>query len=633
LTSAACGSGSGIAALSPDEGGAGLLNGEPLADGSQREQLAREESCAFSAELFCVSRVLWSMSTEAASAGIMPDDPTLLKQIIAEQEAELAAARRQIETQQAELAAASQRIESASVGANPASADELSLCRAIIAQQQGQLAASQRKIEALEQRLHYLLRRLYMPRSERLTDPNQKSLFALDAAAEATTTVATCEPAVAETAPSPATKKRKGHGRRRFPADAERRRIPLDIDEKDKTCPCCGKPRRVIGEVVTERLGIEPPRFYVNQYVQLKYACGCEASGVVTAEKPIQPIERGNAEPELVAFVAVSRFDDHSPYYRQEHGQFKRAGIELPRSTLGDWMRQIGQLGRPLRDLMHTRVLLSQALGSDDTPVQLLAPGQGKTRQTYLWGWRGDDNYPYNVFDFTLGHGAAGPLRFLRREEGRPPGEGFCGYLQTDAFSSYDPVLRLPGIVGVGCWAHARRKIFEAKETNLAVGLEALARIAQLYEVEEAARKLSPAERLALRQERSVPLLASLKTWFDAQYAVVLPRSAMGQAIGYALGNWEALLRYTGDPAISIDNNAVERMLRIVGIGRKNWLYFGSERGGETAAVLFTLLSSAKRHGLNTWAYLRDLLWRLADLKPGELEQLLPDRWQDSRGR
>ncbi|MBM3890862.1 MAG: transposase, partial [Verrucomicrobia bacterium] len=230
---------------------------------------------------------------------------------------------------------------------------------------------------------------------------------------------------------------RKGQGRRRFPADAEKRRKVIDIPEEEKICPCCGKPRQVIGEVVTQRLGIDPPKFYVNQYVQLKYACSCEQSGVVTAEKPIQPIERGNAEPELVAFVAVSRFDDHSPYYRQEHGQFKRAGIELPRSTLCDWMRQIGQLAQPLYDLMHTEVLLSYVLGSDDTPVPLLVPGNGKTRQTHLWGWRGDDNHPYNVFDFTLGHGAAGPLKFLRREEGRPPEEGFRGYLQADAFSSY----------------------------------------------------------------------------------------------------------------------------------------------------------------------------------------------------
>ena len=183
----------------------------------------------------------------------------------------------------------------------------------------------------------------------------------------------------------------------------------------------------------------------------------------------------------------------------------------------------------------------------------------------------------------------------------------------------------------MACWAHARRKFFEAKETNLAVGLEALARIRQLYEVEDAARELPPAERLALRQQRAVPLLGALKDWLDAQYANVLPKSVMGEAIGYALGNWQALLRYSTDPDIPIDNNAVERMQKIIALGRKNWLFAGSERGGHTAAVLFTMISSAKRHRLNTWAYLRDVLWRLADLKPGELEHLLPDRWQDSR--
>jgi hypothetical protein len=221
------------------------------------------------------------MSTEALShANALPDDPSLLKQLLAEQAAEiatqqadLATARQQIETQQATLAATHERIEAASAGENPSSAEDLVLCRAIIAQQQEQLAASQRKIDALEQRLHYLLRRLYMPRSERLADPNQKALFDLVGEREATAP----EPVAAEAASAvsePAVKgKRKGHGRRRFPVDAQRRRKVIDIPEEEKTCPCCGKQRQVIGEVVTERLGIEPPQFYVNQYVQLKYAC------------------------------------------------------------------------------------------------------------------------------------------------------------------------------------------------------------------------------------------------------------------------------------------------------------------------------------------------------------------------
>jgi len=224
-----------------------------------------------------------------------------------------------------------------------------------------------------------------------------------------------------------------------------------------------------------------------------------------------------------------------------------------------------------------------------------------------------------------------GPLKFLRRDEQSKTDDGFRGYLQADAYSGYDVLFRLGGIVEAGCWAHARRKFFESKEMNLAIGLEALARIKQLYKVEDAARELSSAERLALRLERSVPLLASMKTWLDEQYAKVLPKSALGEAIGYSLSNWPALCRYTEDGDLHIDNNAVERMLKLIALGRKNWLFAGSERGGHTAAVLFTIISSAKRHDLNTWAYLCDVLWRLADLKPGELEQLLPDHWRDSR--
>jgi transposase len=505
--------------------------------------------------------------------------------------------------------------------------DDLSLCHTIIVQTREQLVALQHKYDQMEHQLDLLLRRIYGPRSEHV-DPNQLALFETSSQAGVAPPPAPDPEATVGARVKP---KRRGHGRRRLPENIQRRRIPLDIGEEEKTCPCCGKQRQVIGEVVTERLGFEPTRFYVNQYVQLKYGCCCERSGIVTAEKPIQPIERGNAEPELVAYVAVSRFDDHSPYYRQENGQFHRAGLKIARSTQCDWMRQIAALCRPLYDLMHALVLQSKLLGTDDTPLPVLVPGNGKTQQGHIWAWRGDREHPYNVFDFTISHSHLGPLRFLRRDEQSPQEAGFRGYLQADAGSPYDPIFRqCDGLLEVGCWAHTRRKFFEAKETSLAVGLEALARVKQLYEVESEAKERSSAERWALRQERAVPLLDSLKRWLDEQYAAVLPRSVMGGAIGYALGNWQALQRYTEDGDISIDNNLVEQMLKLVAIGRKNWLFAGSERGGRTAAVLFTLISSAKRHGLNTWTYLRDVLWRLADLKPGELEELLPDRWRDS---
>jgi hypothetical protein len=280
---------------------------------------------------------------------------------------------------------------------------------------------------------------------------------------------------------------------------------------------------------------------------------------------------------------------------------------------------------------MHTSVLRSKLLGTDDTPVPVLVPGRGKTQEGRIWAYRGDEQFPFNVFDFTMNHTRDGPLRFLRRDEKSNREERFRGFLQADAYSGYDALVRLDGIVEVGCWAYTRRKFFEAKDTDLARGMVALARIQQLYAVETAAKELTAAARLALRQERAVPVLQSMKAWLDEQYAKVLPKSAMAGAMNYALGNWQALLRYTTDGDIPIDNNAVERMLKIVALGRKNWLFAGSERGGKTAAVLFTLVSSGKRHGLNTWAYLRDVMVRLADLKPRELEELLPNRWRDSQ--
>jgi transposase len=296
-------------------------------------------------------------------------------------------------------------------------------------------------------------------------------------------------------------------------------------------------------------------------------------------------------------------------------------------------MRQVADLVWPLYELMHDRVLLSKMLGTDDTPSPVLVPGRGSTQEARFWLYRGDKVYPYNVFDFSMDRKQIWPIKFLRRDEHSKPGKGFRGFLQADAYAGYDVLFRMGGIVEVGCWAHARRKFFDAKETDLARGMESLARIKLLYEVEEAARDLPSADRLSLRQERSVPLLASLRTWLDEHYGKVLPKSPMGEAINYALSNWKAFERYTTDGDIPIDNNAVEREQKLIALGRKNWLFAGSERGGKTAAVLFSIISSAKRHGLNTWAYLRDLLVRLADLKPGELETLLPDRWQDSHAR
>jgi transposase len=509
--------------------------------------------------------------------------------------------------------------------------DDLTLCHSLIAQQHEQLLELQRQVQHLKYLNEYLTRKIYGPRSERV-DPNQLALFELNLGGEEpTSAVAVAEQPVATTTSKP---KKNGHGRRRFPDSWPRRQKVIDIDEEEKTCPCCGKQRQKIGEVITERAGIDPPAFYVKQYVQLKYACECEKSGVVTAEKPIMPIEKGNAEPDLLAFTAVSRFDDHSPYYRQEKGQFRRAGFHVSRSTQCDWMRQIAELCLPLYELMHALVLKSKFIGTDDTPVPVLVHDRGKTQEAHIWAYRGDKEHSFNVFDFTMTHAGAGPARFLGRVDGNSNGNGFRGYLQADAGSPYDPLFRqCDELIEVGCWAHTRRKFFEAKETNLAAGTEALARIHLLYEVEDQAKEMSADKRWALRQERSVPLLASMKTWLEKQAGNVLPKSPMGEAINYALNNWAALCRYTEDGELPIDNNAVERMLKLIALGRKNWLFAGSERGGKTAAVLFTLISSAKRHNLDTWAYLRDVIVRLADLNPRELEQLLPDRWKDSHLR
>jgi hypothetical protein len=246
----------------------------------------------------------------------------------------------------------------------------------------------------------------------------------------------------------------------------------------------------------------------------------------------------------------------------------------------------------------------------------------------YFWPYVGDSDHPYIVYDFTMHHGRAGPKDFLG---------DYAGYLQCDAApvydSLFDPPREIPHPTEVGCWSHARRKFTDAQMTDVNRAVWAASRIGLLYEVERDAKLFSAEERCALRQEKSVPVLDSFFAWCKEQLvgvgsSPVLPKSPMGQAIGYALRNEAALRRYCEDGRLAIDNNAAERALRGVAIGRKNWLFAGSPRGGRTAAVLFTLLAGAKRHELDPWRYLRDVIVRLTDLGPGQLVSLLPDHWK-----
>jgi hypothetical protein len=339
------------------------------------------------------------------------------------------------------------------------------------------------------------------------------------------------------------------------------------------------------------------------------------------------PIPKGLPGPGLLAHLIVSKYTDHLPLHRLER-VYERQGLFLHRSTLCDWLAACAQLLRPLYDRMVSVALQSRALHTDDTTVKMQELVTHLLSTARFWVYLGDAAHPYNVFDFTVNHKRDGPQQFLAN---------YHGYLHADAFSGYDglylpdPRTATARIIEVACNAHARRKFYEARGSDALRSHQALAYYRQLYELERGAKGFSDAQRLQMRQDLSVPILGQFHAWLEAQRPEVLPKSPMAEALGYALNNWAALVRYTEAGFLAIDNNIAEREMKRIAIGRKNWLTVGSPRGGQTAAVLFSFTSTCQRLGVEPWAYLQDVLTRLPATPAGQLGNLLPDHWQAAR--
>jgi len=494
---------------------------------------------------------------------------------------------------------------------------DLDGCHAMIAELIGELDANERRLRRVQHQLEKLLRWRYGPRRERV-DENQLFMFAVALAG----TDRDIPPAQEE--PAPRERRGKGHGRRPLPKHLERRRVEYDLGEEEKHCPQCRGELKAIGEEVSERLEYVPASFYVIEEVRRKYACkkGCT---VVAAQKPMQPIEKGLPGPGLLAHVAVSKYADHLPLHRQE-GIFKREGVELSRKTMCDWMGRCAELVHPLFGEMKRRVLASKVLQTDDTPVGVLDPEVTRTKTGRIWTYVGDGDHPYTVYDYTPDRSRDGPDTFL---------EDFSGFLQADAYSGYEGLYRDPrrDITEVACWAHVRRKFYDAQSSDLMRSMVMLAYIRLLYDVEREARDraLDSRGRLELRQEKSVPLLKDIEDYLKREGAQVLPKSPEGQAIAYALSNWQALVRYCRDGDLEIDNNGAERSLRGFAVGRNSWLFFGSDKGGHTAAVLASFIITCKRLEIDPFAYLRDVFARISAHKQTRLEELLPDKWKAAR--
>ncbi len=389
---------------------------------------------------------------------------------------------------------------------------------------------------------------------------------------------------------------------------------------KQKACPDCGGELKFLGEDVSEILEYVPARFQVIRQVRPKLACAC-CERIVQAAAPSRPIERGVAGPGLLAHVLVSKYCDHLPLYRQSE-IYAREGVELERSTLADWVGGTSALLAPLVEALRRHVLSATKLHADDTPVPVLAPGNGKTKTGRLWTYVRDDR---PAGDATP---AAVWFAYSPDRKGEHPQAhlgNFTGTLQADGYAGFDAVYKTGRIQEAACWAHVRRKFYDLHVAHKSpVAAEAIERIATLYTVEKEIRGHPADERREVRNAQARPLLDSLKQWLEETLGKLSRKSDTALAVRYALSRWNALLRYVNDGRIEIDNNAAERSLRTVALGRKNYLFAGSDAGGERAAAIYSLIGTAKLNGLDPEAYLRNVLSRIADYPINRIEELLP---------
>jgi transposase len=494
-------------------------------------------------------------------------------------------------------------------------AEEILAQREQLHAQDEQLAGRQAEIERLQLLIAKLRRMQFGRRSEKLQRQIEQLELQLDelATAQAESPAASPTPAATAAAPPP-----RKPARRPLPPHLPRQK--RTILPKETACPDCGGELKALGEDVSEILEYVPAHFQVIRQVRPKFACA-HCDKIVQAEAPSRPIARGLAGPGLLAHVLVSKYCDHLPLYRQEE-IYAREGVELERATLADWVGGASRLLAPLAEALRRHVLSATKLHGDDTPVPVLAPGLGKTKTGRLWTYvrddrpAGDATPPAVWFAYSPDRKGEHPQGHLR---------SFAGTLQADGYAGFGPVYATGRIREAACWAHVRRKFFDLQAAHQSpVAQEALERIAALYALEKEIRGRSPDERREIRQARARPLLESLRAWMESCLPKLSRKSDTTAAIQYALGRWEALTRYVDDGRLEIDNNAAERALRAVALGRKNYLFAGSDKGGERAATLYSLIGTAKLNGIDPESYLRDVLSRIADHPINRIEALLP---------
>lgn len=487
--------------------------------------------------------------------------------------------------------------------------DDPTALKQMLVDLQMQLETEKRLNQTLTLRLQALLRQRFGRSSEKQQDNAQLDLLIEDTE---TAIAATDLPSTDKPASRAVTRARQP-----LPAHLPRtvkQQAPASCD-----CPDCGKAMKAIGEDVSELLDVVPAQYRVIKLVRPKYSCkACER--IVQAPAQERVIDKGMASSALIAQVIVDKYADHLPLYRQAE-RFKREGIDLDRSTLAGWVGRAGVLLQPLVEAIRRHVMAGHKLHADDTTAPTLKPGNGKTLTGRYWNYVRDDRPwqsevpPAVWFQYSTSRSGQEPLKHL---------EGFNGVIQADAYAGYNLAVQR-GISRAGCWAHVRRKFYDiAEATDSPVAREAIKRIEALYRIERRINGRPPDERRQIRQQQAVPLMETFKVWLDARLRECAKGSGLGKAINYARKQWNSLVLYLEDGCVEIDNNAAERAIRPLALGRKNHLFAGSEDGGHYGAALYSIMGTARLNGIDPKAYLTAVLKRINNTPINQVEQLLP---------